>query len=143
MDKAAMTSADDEARRSEILQLKQDLANLHRRYAALKQSVRILQLGLRALALVAVAIMVWGVVVANIGLAIAMILFLIGLVVLVGPRILFADPEPGWIDVISWRQLGMIGPTPKRSEAMAVEDMIAERTRRLEELRAGRPAAGG
>src|ERR1700720_3315090 len=35
---AAMTSVDDEARRSEILQLEQDLANLHGRYATLKQS---------------------------------------------------------------------------------------------------------
>ena len=138
-----MTSVDDEARRSEILQLEQDLANLHRRYATLKQSVRILQLGFRALALVAIAFMVWAVILANIGLAVAMILFLLALVALIGPRILFADPEPGWIDVVSWKPIGMFGPDVKRSEAMAVEDMIAERTRRLEALRAEQPAEEG
>ena len=138
-----MTSADDEARRSEILQLEQDLANLHRRYATLKQSVRILQVGFRALALVAIAFMVWAIILANIGLAVAMILFLLALVALIGPRILFADPEPGWIDVVSWKPIGMFGPDVKRSEAMAVEDMIAERTRRLEALRAEQPAEEG
>jgi hypothetical protein len=138
-----MTSVDDEARRSEILQLEQDLANLHRRYATLKQSVRILQVGFRALALVAIAFMGWAVILANIGLAVAMILFLLALVALIGPRILFADPEPGWIDVVSWKPIGMFGPDVKRSEAMAVEDMIAERTRRLEALRAEQPAEEG
>jgi hypothetical protein len=138
-----MTSVDDEAKRSEILQLEQDLANLHRRYATLKQSVRILQLGFRALALVAIAFMGWAVILANIGLAVAMILFLLALVALIGPRILFADPEPGWIDVVSWKPIGMFGPDVKRSEAMAVEDMIAERTRRLEALRAEQPAEEG
>ena len=138
-----MTSVDDEARRSEILQLEQDLVNLHRRYATLKQSVRILQLGFRALALVAIAFMVWAIILANIGLAVAMILFLLALVALIGPRILFADPEPGWIDVVSWKPIGMFGPNVKRSEAMAVEDMIAERTRRLEALRAEHPAEEG
>ena len=138
-----MTSVDDEARRSEILQLEQDLANLHRRYATLKQSVRILQVGFRALALVAIAFMVWAIILANIGLAVAMILFLLALVALIGPRILFADPEPGWIDVVSWKPIGMFGPDVKRSEAMAVEDMIAERTRRLEALRAEQPAEEG
>jgi hypothetical protein len=138
-----MTSVDDEAKRSEILQLEQDLANLHRRYATLKQSVRILQLGFRALALVAIAFMVWAIILANIGLAVAMILFLLALVALIGPRILFADPEPGWIDVVSWKPIGMFGPNVKRSEAMAVEDMIAERTRRLEALRAEQPAEEG
>jgi hypothetical protein len=134
---------DDDARQSEILQLEQDLENLRRRYAALKQSVRILQVGLRVIALVAIAFILWAAVIASVGLAVAMILFLLGLVVLTGPRILFAEPEPGWIDVVSWRQLGMVGPNPKLSEAMAVEDMIADRTRRLEELRAGRPRAEG
>jgi hypothetical protein len=138
-----MTSVDDEAKRSEILLLEQDLANLHRRYATLKQSVRILQLGFRALALVAIAFMVWAVILANIGLAVAMILFLLALVALIGPRILFADPEPGWVDVVSWKPIGMFGPDVKRSEAMAVEDMIAERTRRLEALRAEQPAEEG
>jgi hypothetical protein len=138
-----MTSVDDEAKRSEILQLEQDLANLHRRYATLKQSVRILQVGFRALALVAIAFMVWAIILANIGLAVAMILFLLALVALIGPRILFADPEPGWIDVVSWKPIGMFGPDVKRSEAMAVEDMIAERTRRLEALRAEHPAEEG
>jgi hypothetical protein len=138
-----MTSVDDEARRSEILQLEQDLANLHRRDATLKQSVRILQVGFRALALVAIAFMVWAIILANIGLAVVMILFLLALVALIGPRILFADPEPGWIDVVSWKPIGMFGPNDKRSEAMAVEDMIAERTRRLEALRAGQPADEG
>jgi hypothetical protein len=138
-----MTSVDDEVRRSEILQLERDLANLHRRYATLKQSVRILQVGFRALALVAIAFMVWAIILANIGLAVAMILFLLALVALIGLRILFADPEPGWIDVVSWKPIGMFGPDVKRSEAMAVEDMIAERTRRLEALRAGHPADEG
>jgi hypothetical protein len=138
-----MTSVDDEAKRSEILQVEQDLANLHRRYATLKQSVRILQVGFRALALVAIAFMVWAVILANIGLAVAMILFLLALMALIGPRILFANPEPGWIDVVSWKPIGMFGPDVKRSEAMAVEDMIAERTRRLEALRAEHPAEEG
>jgi len=135
-----MTSADNEARRSEILQLEQDLVNLHRRYATLKHSVRILQVGFRALALVALAFLVWAVVIANFGLAVVMILFLLGLVVLIGPRMLFAHPETGWIDVVGWKPLGTFGPRVKRSEAMAIEDMIAERTRRLEALRAGQPA---
>jgi hypothetical protein len=130
---------DDEARRSEILQLEQDLANLQRRYASLQQSVRILQFGFRALALVALGFLILAVILRNIGLAVAMILFLLGLVLLIGPRILFADPEPGWIDVVgwNWNRFGMFGPQSKRSEAMAIEDMIAERTRRLEALRAG------
>jgi hypothetical protein len=132
-----MTFADDEAKRSEILQLEQDLASLHRRYATLKQSVRILQVGFRALGLVAIAFLAGAVILANVGLAVAMILFLLALVVLIGPRMLFADPEPGWIDVVGWRPFGMLGPQPKQSEATAVEDMIAERTRRLEALRVG------
>jgi hypothetical protein len=127
---------DDEARRGEILQLEQDLANLHGRYAALQSSVRILQIGFRALALVAVAFIVWGVVVANVGLAVVMILFLLGLLVSTGPRMLFTHPEPGWIDVVGSNPFGIFGPGVKRSEAMAIEDMIAERTRRLEALRA-------
>jgi hypothetical protein len=134
---------DDDARQSEILQLEQDLENLQRRYAALKQSVRILQVGLRVLALVAIAFIAWAAVIASIGLAVAMILFLLVLVLLTGPRILFAEPEPGWIDVVTWRPLGLLGPSVKRSEAMAVEDMIAERTRRLEALRAEQPAEEG
>jgi hypothetical protein len=130
-----MTSADDEGRRSEILQLEQDLANLRGRYAALSQSVRILQFGFRALALVAIGFLVLAAILGNIGLAVAMILFLLGLVLLIGPRMLFAHPEPGWIDVVSWRPFGMFGPDVKRGEAMAIEDMIADRTRRLEALR--------
>ena len=138
-----MTSADDEARRSEILQLEQDLANLYGRYAALQQSVRILQMGLRALGVIAIGFLVCAVILANIGLAVMMILFLLGLVILIGPRMLFAVPEPGWIDVVGWKPFGMLGPQVKSSEAMAIEDMIAERTRRLEALRAGRPADEG
>ena len=138
-----MTSTDDAARRSEILQLEQDIANLNRRHATLKHSVRLLQVGFRALGLVAIAFLVLAVILANIGLAVAMILFLLALVVLIGPKMLFADPEPGWIDVVGWKPLGTFGPQPKRSEAMAVEDMIAERTRRLEALRAGQPAGEG
>jgi len=128
---------DDEARRSEILQLEQDLANLHDRYATLQQSVRILQIGFRVLALVAVAFLVLAVILVNIGLAVAMILFLLAVIALIGPRMLFATPEPGWIDVVGWKAFGMFEPDAKRSEAMAIEDMIAERTRRLEALRAG------
>ena len=134
---------DDEARRSEILQLEQDLANLRGRYAALQSSVRILQIGLRVLALVALAVLVWAVVVANIGLAVVMILFLLGLLALIGPRMLFTHPEPGWIDVVGWNPFGIFGPGVKRSEAMAIEDMIAERTRRLEALRAAQSAEEG
>jgi hypothetical protein len=138
-----MTSADDEARRSEILQLEQDLANLHSRYASLRGAVRILQVGFRVLGLVALAFLVLAVILANVGLAVTMILFLLGLVALIGPRMLFTDPEPGWIDVVGWKPLGTFGPHVERSEAMAVEDMIAERTRRLEALRAGQPAGEG
>lgn len=140
-----MTCADYEAKRGEILQLEQDLANLHRRYATLKQSVRLLQFGFRALALVAIGFLVVAAILGNIGLAVAMILFLLGLVLLIGPRMLFAHPEPGWIDVVSWNwnRFGMFGSQPKRSEAMAIEDMIAERTRRLEALRAGQAAEEG
>jgi hypothetical protein len=131
---------DDEARRDEILQLEQDLANLHGRYAALQSSVRILQIGFRALAFVAVAFIVLAIILANIGLAVVMILFLIGLLALIGPRMLFTHPEPGWIDVVGWNPFGIFGPGAKRSEAMAIEDMIAERTRRLEALRVGQSA---
>jgi hypothetical protein len=127
---------DDEARRSEILQLEQDLANLHRRYATLQQSVRILQVGFRALALVAIAFLVVAVILANIGLAVVMIVFLLALVLLAGRRMLFSDPEPGWIDVVGWKPLGTFAPRVAQSEAMAIEDMIAERTRDLEALRA-------
>ncbi|MBV8825933.1 MAG: hypothetical protein JO220_13185 [Hyphomicrobiales bacterium] len=133
-----MTSADDEAKRSEILQLEQDLANLHRRYAALSQSVRILQIGFRALGLSAIALVVLAIILGNIGLAVAMILFVLALLVMTGPKMLLGTPEPGWIDVVSWRPFGIFGPAVKRSEAMAIEDMIAERTRRLEALRAGK-----
>jgi hypothetical protein len=138
-----MTSTDGEARRSEILQLEQDLANLHRRYASLTSSVRILQVGFRVLALVAIAFLVLAVILANIGLAVTMLLFLLALVILIGPRMLFTKPEPGWIDVVSWNwnRFGMFGKQPDRSEAMAIEDVIAERTRRLEALRAGQPNA--
>jgi hypothetical protein len=127
-----MTGDDDGA--DEMARIAHDLENLERRYGALEDSVRYLKLGFDAFVVGLVALGLWGAFIGNAGVVVVALalLALCALVALVGPF----SMSPGlrgarWIDVVGWEPPGMLGVSVKRSEAMAVEDMIAERRRRL------------
>jgi hypothetical protein len=132
-----MTDVGDH-RQIEIRQLEQDLDNLRRRYAALDTAVKYLKIGF---VLLVIALIIWAATTRNGALAAALfILFVIAAALAyLGPISLtpfwaFGGPEPRWIDVVSWWK------GAKRSEAMAVEDMIADRKQRLAALRASTSA---
>jgi hypothetical protein len=144
-----VTSIDDPSRQSEIQQLEHDLANLQRRYKALEQSVRILRFGFYGFIIIIIVLIGWAaVVVGNGDLAGALVIPIIILVIAasLGPRalrpgLMFLDRKPRWIDVVGWKPPGVVGVSVKRTEAMAIEDMIADRQRRLAAFGAEPPQA--
>jgi hypothetical protein len=128
-----MTTGEEDGA-DEMARIALDLENLERRYGALEDSVRYLKLGFDAFVVGLVALGLWGAFIGNAGLIVVALalLALCALVALVGP----VSVSPGlrgarWIDVVGWEPPGMLGVSVKRSEAMAIEDMIAQRRRRL------------
>jgi hypothetical protein len=126
----------------EIRQIEQDLENLERRYATLEDAVRWLKLGFRVIAAALIALAIVSLIIGRYDLvAVATgFLLLIALGVGLGPRSLgpglpWARRQTRWIDIIGWRPPGVLGVGVKRSEAMAIEDMIADRQSRLARLR--------
>lgn len=135
-----MTDVGDH-RQIEIRQLEQDLDNLRRRHAELDAAVRYLKVGFMLFVIALIALIIWAVTIDNGALAAALFILLMIAAVLayLGPWSMtpfwaFGRPEPRWIDVISWWR------GANRSEAMAVEDMIADREQRLAALRASTAA---
>ena len=131
-------AADEQSREVEIGRIEQDLENLERRYVALQGAVKWLKRGFGANVAALIAIAFWGGVAGKAGLvALALaLLALSGLAALVGPASLgvglaWSGRGARWIDVVGGRPLGILGLSVKRSEAMAIEDMIAQRRRRL------------
>ena len=128
-----MTTGDDSGG-DEISRIERDLENLERRYRALEDSARYLKLGFDAFVVGFIALALWGAFIGNAGLlalAIAL-LALCGIIALLGPFSVSPCLRGArWIDVVGWEPPGVLGLSVKRSEAMAVEDMIAERRRRL------------
>ena len=135
-----MASGDD-SREEEIRRIEQDLENLIRRYGELEDAVKWLKLGFGAFMVALLVLAVWGAVVGNAGLFAASIAFLLlcGLAALVGPLsvspgLAWSGRGARWIDIVGWQPPGILGLSVKRSEAMAVEDMIADRRSRLAQL---------
>jgi hypothetical protein len=128
-----MTTGDDSGE-DEISRIERDLENLERRYAALEDSARYLKLGFDGFVVGFIALAFGGAFTGNAGLfalAIAL-LVLCGIIALLGPFSMSPCLRgPRWIDVVGWEPPGVLGVSIKRSEAMAVEDMIADRRRRL------------
>ena len=128
-----MTTGEEDGA-DEMARIALDLENLERRYGALEDSVRYLKLGFDAFVVGFVALALWGAFIGNAGLlalAIAL-LVLCGIIALLGPFSVSPCLRGArWIDVVGWEPPGVLGLSVKRSEAMAVEDMIAERRRRL------------
>jgi hypothetical protein len=127
----------------EIRQIEHDLQNLERRYGALQDAVSWLKVGFGANVAALIGFAAWGVIIGNAGLVvIALVLLMVcGLGVLVGPVSLgaglaWSGRRARWIDVVGWNPPGALGVSVGCSEAMAVEDMIADRRRRLAQLRA-------
>jgi hypothetical protein len=116
----------------EFRRLERELENLVGRYCALEDAVYWLQLGFRVSALIAMA--AFGVAAGNRGI------FLVALASLILSAIAALSPidwsgrRVRWIDLVGWQPPGLLGINVKRSEAMAIEDMIAERSRLLAQL---------
>jgi hypothetical protein len=138
-----MEPAYDDPTLSEIHRLEQELENLAARYSALLQSALWLQRGFVFFAAVLIGLMAVGVVIRNPAFVatMALPLLVIGAIALIGPRGMHPWlPGGRWIDAVGWKPVGYYGAAVQRSEAMAVEDMIAERTQRLAILRADKSA---
>jgi hypothetical protein len=107
----------------------------------LLQAALWLKRGFIFFAAVLICLMAAGVVLGNLAFvaAMALPLLLIVAIGLIGPRGLTPWlPGGRWIDAVGWKPIGYYRAAVQRSEAMAVEDMIAERTKRLAVLRADR-----
>jgi hypothetical protein len=138
-----MEPAYDDPTLSEIHRLEQDLENLAARYSALLQAALWLRRGFVFFAALLICLMAMGVVIGNLAFAatMALPLLLIVAIGLIGPRGLTPWlPGGRWIDAVGWKPPGYYGAAVQRSEAMAVEDMIADRTQRLAALRADKRA---
>ena len=117
-------------RESEICEIEQDLKNLQRRYHHLERSARWTTITfytfIGVLVLLALAASASGV---------GVLSMMIGFVIIGMCAVAYAMREQRLIDAISW-----IGwdwsRVPTRSEAMAIEDMVAERVERLKHLKA-------
>jgi hypothetical protein len=139
-------AADADSRQDEIRQIEQDLSNLERRYGSLEDAVKWLKLGFGANVVALIGFAVLGVAIGNAGLVATTLALLVlcGLAALAGPvsvsaGLAWSGRGARWIDVVGWQPPGILGLGVKRSEAMAVEDMIADRRRRLAQLQARRP----
>jgi hypothetical protein len=116
-----MTPTNKEQEPHEIQKLEQDLENLERCYAALEQSARWLKQGFFVLIPALIALVLWGIVIDNLKLAAMSLLILIYFAV--WSRL----NRRRWIDIVSYRPRSFV----QRTEAMAIEDMIADRKARL------------
>jgi hypothetical protein len=126
-----MTFTKDARALNEIAKLEQDLENLERRYAALEQAGRWAKASLFLFMAALVALVLGGYVVGNVALIGMSYLVLILSMAVATLRYIFGTR---WIDVVSWSP-GPHAFAIKRTEAMAVEDMIADRKARLAALR--------
>lgn len=126
-----MTDADGD---TEIRQLEDDLRNLQRRYAILELSGRRLRIMHYVLLAALAALALVSAVMGHLGpSALATAVLVVAIVVdLASAR---AYPELRWIDQANWRDFGFYPWTVKRTEAQAVEDMVAERMERLARLK--------
>jgi Flp pilus assembly protein TadB len=111
----------------EIRTLEHDLENLERCYAALEQSARWAKLLFFMFIAALIALVLWGVVIDNLELA-AMSLF--ALICCTLFRFNWRFKRIRWIDIVSYNR-GRV----QRTEAKAIEDMIADRKARLAALR--------
>ena len=123
-----MPLTDNEHALSEIRQLERDLENLERCYSALQRSARRVKATFFVFIAALVTLVLCGLAIGSIGLAAMSFLSLI----VSATMAMYAYSRGGrWIDVVGWSpREGMI----KRTEAMAVEDMIADRKARLAAL---------
>jgi hypothetical protein len=138
-----MEPAYDDPTLGEIRRLEQELENLAARYCALLQAALWLERGFIFFAALLICLMAVGVVIGNLAFVatMALPLLLIVAIGLIGPRGLQPWlPGGRWIDAVGWKPIGYYGAAVQRSEAMAVESMIAERTQRLAALRADKRA---
>ena len=123
-----MTPTNKEQEAHEIRKLEQDLENLERCYAALEQSARWLKQGFFVLITALIALVLWGLVIGNLKLAAMSLLILISFAV--------------WWRLNTRRLIDIVSYPPRlyvqRTEARAIEDMIADRKARLAALRGER-----
>jgi hypothetical protein len=120
----------------EIGQLEQELENLLDSYRVLENNVWWLKVSFGAFVVALIGLVVFGAIVGSAELVVASIAFLAisALAVWIGP----VDGRlrrVRWIDLVGWQPPGILGVGVKRSEAMAIEDMIADRLDRLAQLR--------
>jgi hypothetical protein len=114
-------SADED----EIVHIEDDLRNLHRRYLVLDRSARQLRLAFYFLIAALVVIGIVGIALGNPG-ALVMSIFILGTVCAYA----YCSRHGRWID---WSLDD--GLAVKRTEAQAIEDMVADRLKRLKELK--------
>jgi Flp pilus assembly protein TadB len=122
-----MTPTNKEQAAHEIRKLEHDLENLERCYAALEQSARWAKLLFFVFIAALIALVLWGVVIDNLELAAMSLLALIFCTLF---RFNWRFKRIRWIDMVSHKWGGV-----QRTEAKAIEDMIADRKARLAALR--------
>jgi hypothetical protein len=129
----------DNAILNQIREVEQDLENLEFHHSALARAVVWLKRGFTLFVILLICLISLGVVIGNWAFVAAMAVLLVLPVsaALMGPRTLIPGLRGArWIDVVGWKPPGYFGGAVKRSEAMALEDMIADRRERLAALRA-------
>ncbi len=120
-------------RKADIRQIEHDLRNLQRRYAALDRSARRMKMRLHVFVATLVALIVAGVATGN-GAA----LFVPTMLLVMTGGLAYACRHWRWIDLTTWTTLGILSVGIKRTEAEAVEDLVAERVARLARLKGTR-----
>ena len=123
-------------REAEIGRIEHELENLVDSYGVLENNVWWLKTSFEAFIVALLGLAGFGAIVGNpeLFLASTVVLALAGLAALIGP----VDGRlrsVRWIDLVGWQPPGIYSISFERSEAMAIEDMIAERLDRLAELR--------
>jgi hypothetical protein len=129
----------DKATLDQIRGVEQELETLELRYSDLARAVIWLKRGFTFFVVLLIGLIALGVIIGNWAFVAAMAALLLLPVgaALMGPRALTPGlRDARWIDAVSWKPPGYLGAAVKRSEAMAVEDMIADRKERLAALRA-------
>ena len=124
------------SRAAEIGRIEHELENLVDSYGVLENNVWWLKTSFKVFIVALLGLAGFGAIVGNSELFFASTVFLAiaGLAALIGP----VDGRlrsVRWIDLVGWQPPGIYGISFERSEAMAIEDMIAERLDRLAELR--------
>ncbi|HZJ11222.1 MAG TPA: hypothetical protein VFD26_01035 [Methyloceanibacter sp.] len=125
---------DETERENEISQIEHDLGNLQRRYAILHRSARRMRISSYFLIVALVGFIVAGIVTGNLAALVASTAFLMT-AILSALVTLYVFPKVRWIDLAGWSPEGIWGVSIWRTEAMAVEDMVAERVERLASLK--------